>query len=79
MTEKTYKEHDIPIYSIKGLRKFKDIKSKIYNLLETSTTSVMVEKVCNIVLFLIAADRFTPINASKAFCIWLLRIVVQIL
>ena len=69
MTEKTHKEHDIPIYSVKGFQKFRDIKSKIYNLFETSAASVMVENACNIVLFLIAADPFAPINASKVFCI----------
>ena len=39
----------------------------------------IVERVCNIVLFLIAADWFSHIIVSKVFCIWLVRIVVLIL
>ena len=57
MTEQTYEEHEIPIYSVKWSRKFKDIQARLlFNLCETSITSLMVENVCNIVLFLIAAD-----------------------
>ena len=57
MTEQTYEGHEIPIYSVKWSRKFKDIQARLlFNLCETSITSLMVENVCNIVLFLIAAD-----------------------
>ena len=57
MTEQTYEGHEIPIYSVKCSRKFKDIQPRLlFNLCETSITSLMVENVCNIVLFLIAAD-----------------------
>ena len=36
----------------------------------------IVENVCNIVLFLVATDWFSPIIVSKVFCIWFLRIAV---
>ena len=69
MTEQTYEGYEIPIYSAKGSRKFKDIQARLlFNLCETSIRSRLVGKVCNIVLFLIAADLFSPIIASKVFC-----------
>ena len=70
MTEKTYEGHESPIYSVKGSRKFKDIQARLlFNLCETSVTSRMRENVCNFVPFLIAADWFSPIIASKVVCI----------
>ena len=69
MTEQAYKGQENPLYFVKGSLKFKDIKARLlFNLYETSITSRMVENVCNIVLFLIAADWFSPIIASKVFC-----------
>ena len=66
MTEQTYEGHEIAIYSVKGSRKFKDIQARLlFNLCETSIESRMVENVCKIVLFLIAADWFSPIIASQ--------------
>ena len=36
MTEQTYEGHEIPIYSVKNLRKFKDIEARLlFNLCET--------------------------------------------
>ena len=68
MTEQTYEGHEIPIYSVKGLQKLNDIKARLlFKLFETSITSRIVENVCNIVLFLIAADWFSPIIACKVF------------
>ena len=50
MTEQTYKGHEIPIYSVKGSRIFKDIQARLlFNLCETSITCRIVENVCNIV------------------------------
>ena len=70
MTEQAYVRHEIPIYSVKGSQKFKDIKARLlFNLYEISIASRMVENVGNIVLILIAADCFSPIIASKVFCI----------
>ena len=70
MAEQNYKGHEIPIYIVKGSRKFKDIQSRLLlKLCETSITSPMVKNVCNIVLFLVAADWFSPIIASKFVCI----------
>ena len=70
MTEQAYVWHEIPIYSVKGSQKFRDVKARLlFNLYETSIASRMVENVRNIVLILIAADWFSPIIASKAFCI----------
>ena len=57
MTEQTYKGNEIPICSVKGSRKIKDIQERLlFNLCETSIASRMVKNVCKIVLFLIAAD-----------------------
>ena len=70
MTEQSYKGHEIPIYSVKVSRIFKNIKARLLsNLYETSIASQMMENVCNIVLFLVAADWFSPIMSSKLFCI----------
>ena len=50
MTEQTYEGHEIPIFSVKGSRKFKDIQARLlFNLCKTSITSRMVENVFNIV------------------------------
>ena len=69
MIEQTYEVHEIPIYSVKDSQKFKDIQARLlFNLCETSITSRMVENVCNIVLFLIAAGWFSLIIASKVVC-----------
>ena len=52
MTEQTYKEHEIPIHSVKGSRNFKDIQARLlFNLCETSITSRMLENVRNILVF----------------------------
>ena len=52
MSEKTYKGHEIPVCSVKGSRKFKDIQTGLlFNLCETSVTSQMVENVCTVVVF----------------------------
>ena len=65
MTEQTYKEHEIPIHSVKGSRNFKDIQARLlFNLCETSITSRMLENVRNILLFLIDGDWF-----FTSFCI----------
>ena len=65
MTEQTYKGHEIPIYSVKGSRNFKDIQARLLvNLCETSITSRMVENVRNILLFLIDGDWLSPAFAS---------------
>ena len=65
MTEQTYKGHEIPIYSVKGSRNFKDIQARLLvNLCETSITSRMVENVRNILLFLIGGDWLSPAFAS---------------
>ena len=69
MIKQTYKVYEIPIYSVKDSQKFKDIQARLlFNLCETSITSRMVENVCNIVLFLIAAGWFSLIIASKVVC-----------
>ena len=58
-------------------RRFKDIKLRLlFNLFETLVTSWIVENMSSAVLFLIASDWFSPIIASKTFCLWFLRIVV---
>ena len=52
MTEQSYKGCEIPIYSVKHSRKFKDIQARLLlNLCETSITCRMVENVCNIIVF----------------------------
>ena len=75
MTEQTCEGHEIPIYSVKGPRKLKDIRARLlFNLCETSR---MMENVCNIALLLTPADWFsTPIIESKVVCICFLNIVV---
>ena len=46
MTEQTYEGQEIPIHSVKGSRKFKDIQARLlFNLCETPITSRMVENV----------------------------------
>ena len=70
MIKQTYEGREIPIYSVKDSKNFKDIQARLlFNLCETSITSRMVENVCNIVLFLIAADWFSPIIAREVVCI----------
>ena len=78
MTEQICEGHEIPIYSVIGSRKFKDIQARLlFNLCETSITSQMMENVCNVVLLLTAADWFsTAIIESKVACICFLNIVV---
>ena len=49
-----------------GVRNFKDIKAR-FDLYGTSIASWIVENVCNIVLFLVATDWFSPIIASNFF------------
>ena len=69
MIKQTYEDREIPIYYVKNSKKFKDIQARLlFNLCETSITSRMVENVCNIVLFLIAAGWFSLIIASKVVC-----------
>ena len=52
-------------------RKFEDIKAR-FDLYGTSITSQIVKNVCNIVLFLVVTDWFSPINASKVFLLLIL-------
>ena len=48
MTEQTYKGSEIPIYSVKDSRKFKNIQVRLlFNLCEAS----VVENVRNVVVF----------------------------
>ena len=50
MTEQAYVWHEIPIYSVKGSQKFRDIKARLlFNFYEISIASRMVENVGNIV------------------------------
>ena len=75
MTEQTYEGHEIPTYAVKGSQKFKDVQARLLlKLCETSVTSRMVKNVCNMVLFLIAVDMFSPIIASKFVCISFLSV-----
>ena len=68
MTEQTYEGHEIPTYFLNFHEK--GVQARLlFKLYETSITSRMVENVCNIILFLIAADWFSPIIASKLACI----------
>ena len=77
MTEQTYKGHEIPTYSVKGSRKLEDVQAGLlFRLCETSITCRMVKNMCNIALFLTAADWFSPIIASKVVCIRFLSISV---
>ena len=65
MIEQTYDIREIPIYSVKDSQKFKDIQIRLlFSVCETSITCRMV-KMCAILLFLIAADWFSPIISSK--------------
>ena len=68
MTKQAYEGHEIPIYSVKSSEKFKDIKVR-FNVYETSITSRMAENVCISFQFLIVTDWFSPVIASKVFCI----------
>ena len=77
MTEETYKWHEIPIYSVKGSRKFIDINARLlFYLYETSTTSRIMENDCNIALFLIAANWFLRVIKFEVFGIWFLKSAV---
>ena len=50
MAAQTHEDCDIPIYSVKDSRKFKDIQARLlFNLCETSITFRIVENMCNIV------------------------------
>ena len=52
MIKQTYEGREIPIYSVKDSKKFKDIQARLlFNLCETSITCRIVENVCNIVVF----------------------------
>ena len=52
MTEQTYEGCEIPIYSARDLRKFKDVQVRLlFNLCGTSVTCRKVENVCSIVVF----------------------------
>ena len=65
MTEQNYEGHEIPIYSVKKSRKFKDIKATLlFNLYQTSW---MVKNVCNIVLFLIKRVGFQQLLHLSLF------------
>ena len=77
MTEQVYQRTWNPIYSVKRSRKSKDIKAG-FDFYGTSITSWIVKNVCNIVLFFVATDWFSPIIASKVFCIWFLKLVSAI-
>ena len=68
-TEKT----KFPIHSTKD---FYDITERLsFSLFGTLTTSQITESVCKIVLFLIAADYFSVIIVTEAFCMPFLRIL----
>ena len=61
----------------KDLRKSKDVTARLlFNSFDISIKSRMVDGVCNIDLFLIAADYFSTIIACKFFCKRFLNIVV---
>ena len=65
MIKQTYEGREIPIYSVKDSKNFKDIQARLlFNLCETSITSRMLENVRNILLFLIDGDWF-----FTSFCI----------
>ena len=52
MTEQIHEGYEIPIYCVKGSRKFKDIQAGLpFKPCETSITPRLVENVFNIVLF----------------------------
>ena len=52
----------------KNLRKFEDITGRfLFSLFDTSIMSRIVERVCKIVLFLIAAGWFSPIKCICCF------------
>ena len=52
----------------KSLRKSKEISSRVLlSVFERSIESLILESVCDIILFLIAAAWFSPIVTSKAF------------
>ena len=54
----------------KALIKSKDIAERfLFSLFDTSIMSRIVERVCKTVLFLIAADCFSPIVVSNVFAI----------
>ena len=66
----------ISIHSTKGLE---DITERfLFSLFDTSATLQIIESVDKIVLCLIAADGFSLIIVTEAFCMQLLRIVGQI-
>ena len=55
----------IPIYSTID---FDDITERfLFSLFDTSTTPQIIERVCKIVLFLIAADCFSVIIVTEVF------------
>ena len=52
MIEQTYEDREIPIYSVKGSQKLKDIQARLlFNLFELPITCRILENVCNIVVF----------------------------
>ena len=63
----------IPIYSTID---FEDITERFFfSLFDTLTTSQIIESVCIVVLFLIAADCFSVIIVTEVFFMRFLRIV----
>ena len=66
MTEQTYECREILIYSVKDSEKFKQDCCSTYAKHELD---VEWWKMCVILLFLITADCFPPIIASKVACI----------
>ena len=69
MTEQTYEVCEIPIYSVKDSRKFKDIQASCHLTYLKHQLHVEWWKMCVILLFFIAADCFSSIIASKVVCI----------
>ena len=52
MIKQTYEGGEIPIYSLKDTKEFKDIQARLlFNLRETSIICRIAENVCNIVVF----------------------------
>ena len=52
MIKQTYEGREIPMYSVKDTKIFKDTQARLlFNLREASATCRIVENVCNIVVF----------------------------
>ena len=68
-----YRRDKIPIHSTKD---FEDITERLlFSLFDTSNKSQIIEIICKIILFLIAAECFSVIIVTEVFCMRFLRIV----